>query len=308
MFNLCSNLVATFASFTSLLAGDHLAKILCVPFVISSLLACKSFLFVFDTFTSTGISCLSTPTTLMPSVQAVEAVYPTVATNNYYPYQWLWPCLRVSHSRLLSWSSHGRHHVYGHQKMYPANGSTLVSAQKMWGIEWFIEEMSGQKVVKALSTKKKAYGWFWQDGWTTLLNLLMANRYANVLMPILGSRKCFLLFLTALVGGLLPLMVLVAVLLSESHGLPNWTVPSTVPVPPGFSTTELLFLWHCRCDLDEPERDWPRVRSLWSQHRSGRWSNGSIRTKPIFGLGNTHVKWRLTRSVVGNVNVDFSWW
>ena len=51
---------------------SSLRKILCVPFVISSLLACKSSLFATLTLTNTVTSCLSTPTTSMPSVRLLS--------------------------------------------------------------------------------------------------------------------------------------------------------------------------------------------------------------------------------------------
>ena len=79
--------------------------------------------------------------------------------------------------------------------------------QKNLGIEnGFIEEMmSGQKVVKAFVHEEESMADFDKINEQLFESSYLANRYANVLMPILGNLGNVSFVLTALVGGLFAL-------------------------------------------------------------------------------------------------------
>ena len=87
------------------------------------------------------------------------------------------------------------------------SGRYFGEQQKNLGIEnGFIEEMmSGQKVVKAFVHEEESMADFDKINEQLFESSYLANRYANVLMPILGNLGNVSFVLTALVGGLFAL-------------------------------------------------------------------------------------------------------
>ena len=87
------------------------------------------------------------------------------------------------------------------------SGRYFADQQKNLGIEnGFIEEMmSGQKVVKAFVHETESIEDFDRINDQLFESSYQANRYANVLMPILGNLGNVSFVLTALIGGLFAL-------------------------------------------------------------------------------------------------------
>ena len=87
------------------------------------------------------------------------------------------------------------------------SGRYFGEQQKNLGIEnGFIEEMmSGQKVVKAFVHEEESMADFDKINEELFQSSYLANRYANVLMPILGNLGNVSFVLTALVGGVFAL-------------------------------------------------------------------------------------------------------
>ena len=87
------------------------------------------------------------------------------------------------------------------------SGRYFGEQQKNLGIEnGFIEEMmSGQKVVKAFVHEEESMADFDKINEQLFESSYLANRYANVLMPILGNLGNVSFVLTALVGGVFAL-------------------------------------------------------------------------------------------------------
>ena len=97
--------------------------------------------------------------------------------------------------------------AYETKNVSAKSGRYFGEQQKNLGIEnGFIEEMmSGQKVVKAFVHEEESMADFDKINEQLFESSYLANRYANVLMPILGNLGNVSFVLTALVGGLFAL-------------------------------------------------------------------------------------------------------
>ncbi len=133
-----------------------------------------------------------------------------------------------------------RHGLY-HQGCLWQVRSLLRGQQKNLGIEnGFIEEMmSGQKVVKAFVHERESIEDFDRINDQLFESSYQANRYANVLMPILGNLGNVSFVLTALIGGLFALNGVGGLNHWWSHGLSAIEPFLHRSDCPGLSTIEL---------------------------------------------------------------------
>ncbi len=112
-------------------------------FVISFLLACKSFLFVTLILTNTGYHAHSHQQRhWCPPSGCWSKVYPTAYKQLLPLSEGLWPCFAASPLLSYRGPSHAGNYVYGHQKCISQIRSLLGEQQKnLRDWEWLIEEM-----------------------------------------------------------------------------------------------------------------------------------------------------------------------
>ena len=201
------------------------------------------------------------------------------------------------------------------------SGRYFGEQQKNLGIEnGFIEEMmSGQKVVKAFVHEEESMADFDKINEQLFESSYLANRYANVLMPILGNLGNVSFVLTALVGGLFALNGVGGLTIGGLMAFLQLNRSFNGPITQVSQQLNFVLMALAGADrifdlLDEPEEvDQGKVAFMRSTTKlvDGQMVVTDKKTE-ISGLGNTHVQMATTNwfELVGNVvfqDVDFSY-
>lgn len=207
------------------------------------------------------------------------------------------------------------------KKVGGASAGHFIRQQETLGdVTGYIEEMiNGQKVIKVFCHEEKAKDLFHIKNSALCRDATQANKYGNILMPIIMQLGNLQYVLIALIGGILALNGIGAITVGMIVAFLNLSKTFCMPVSQISQQISMMAMALAGAErifdlIDQPsEQDQGTVTLVRDSQPAGSWSwkcvepDGSVKYVPLTGhiqFMNVDFKYTETKTVLHNINLE----